>query len=147
MISQCLLQTMFTLGQVYLARVSSREAQYFFEQARDLADAINSPAFLCRAIARLEEIQMHEGRLTDPERLEELDILLGRETCVDVADIHRLKGDLEQRIANIEDAQGHYGAALRTLEEFDGLFGKLDGVEFGFVSFNKLLWWPANDSV
>ncbi|ESK88507.1 cysteine-type endopeptidase [Moniliophthora roreri MCA 2997] len=130
-IGQGLLQTMSTLAQTYFTRGSSREAQYFSEQARELAEALNAPAFVCRATTRVQEIQMYEGQLIDPTRLEALDALLERSTCVDTADVRRLRGDFEQRGARLVDAQQHYEAALRALEEFDGLFGKLDGIEFG----------------
>ncbi|EEB90407.1 hypothetical protein MPER_11393, partial [Moniliophthora perniciosa FA553] len=64
-VGQGLLQTMSSLAQTYLARGSSREAQYFSEQARELAEALNAPAFVCRAATRFEEIQMHEGQLIE----------------------------------------------------------------------------------
>ncbi|KAK1232899.1 separin protein [Marasmius sp. AFHP31] len=128
-IGQGLLQTMFALSQAYLMRGSSREAQYFAEQARDLAESLNAAAFVCRAITRLEELRMQLGQLEELDNLEQLDLTAG--LGIDVADVHRLRGDFEQRVARIEDAQSHYEAALRVLEEFDQAFGKLDGVEFG----------------
>ncbi|KAL0578391.1 separin protein [Marasmius crinis-equi] len=128
-IGQGLLQTMFALCQAYLMRGSSREAQYFAEQARDLAESLNAPVFVCRAVTRLEELRMQLGQLEELDNLDQLDLTGG--LGIDVADVHRLRGDFEQRVARIEDAQSHYEAALQVLEEFDQAFGKLDGVEFG----------------
>ncbi|KAF5368828.1 hypothetical protein D9758_003030 [Tetrapyrgos nigripes] len=131
-ISRHLLEAMFTLSQAYLRRGSPREAQYFLEQARDLAEALNASAFFCRAVARNGELQMLQGRLQDGlEEFVQLEEVMRDVSETDVADIYRVRGDLEQRGALVEDANQHYEAALKILEEFDQTFGRLDGIQFG----------------
>ncbi|THV00746.1 hypothetical protein K435DRAFT_963900 [Dendrothele bispora CBS 962.96] len=131
-ISRHLLESMFALSQAYLRRGSPREAQYFIEQARDLAEALNASALICRALARNGELQMLQGKLeAGLEEVVQLDQMLEGVSGTDVADIYRVRGDLEQKGALMEDADQHYEAALKILEEFDQTFGKLDGIEFG----------------
>ncbi|KAF9269561.1 hypothetical protein L218DRAFT_1030382 [Marasmius fiardii PR-910] len=129
-IGQGLLHTMFGLSQAYLMRGSFRESQHFAEQARDLAESLNTPVFVCRAATRLEELRMQVGELEELDGLDRFHVDLNVDLSIDIADIHRLRGDFEQRGARIEDATQHYGAALRVLEEFDQVFGQFDD-EFG----------------
>ena len=42
-----------------------RGAEYFVEQACDLADSLNSPILLSRAIARKCELQLYQGNIQD----------------------------------------------------------------------------------
>ncbi|KAG7095494.1 hypothetical protein E1B28_006233 [Marasmius oreades] len=125
-IGQGLLHTIFGLGQAYLLRGSSRESQYFAEQARNLAESLNATAFICRATTRLEELRMQVGQLKELNGLDQFDAHPSHGLSIDVAEIYRLRGDFEQRSARIEDAQRHYGAALQVLEESDQVFGKFD---------------------
>ena len=62
---QGLLCTLFDLVQAYFQQGFVRGAEYFIEQARDLASCLNSPAMLSRAIARKSELQLHQGDIQD----------------------------------------------------------------------------------
>lgn len=64
-IADGLLGTLFALTQSYFARGSAREAEYFAEQAQELAESLHTPAMVCRALARNGEIKLHMGLLEE----------------------------------------------------------------------------------
>jgi separase len=64
-VSEGLLATLFTLSRAYFNRGSAREAEYFAKQVQDMAEALNAPAMMSRALARTEEILLHQGQLKE----------------------------------------------------------------------------------
>lgn len=146
-VGEGLLNALFSLSRAYLERGSPREAQYFAEQARDLAEALNAPAGMCLALVKDGEVKLSQGLLTEgSEQLEEIEKWVN--TCVDgylhsnLADLYRLKGDLEQRGSMLADAQKHYQDAIAVIERVDQDFDSLDGVEFGYCC-NSYLYWTC----
>jgi len=127
-ISQGLLDVLFALCGAYFSRGSSREAEYFAQQAQDFATSMNAPAMVGRALARKGEVQLHQGRLQEGHQ----SLLHAMEVLEDVpsterADIQRLRGDYNQRCAHTEYAQQLYTEATSMLEELDGHFVAFDG--------------------
>jgi len=56
-----------------------------------MAEALNAPAMMSRALARMEEILLHQGQLEEwYESLMQAEILLHDMSGTDTADIHRL---------------------------------------------------------
>ncbi|THU84711.1 hypothetical protein K435DRAFT_869982 [Dendrothele bispora CBS 962.96] len=97
-ISRHLLELMFGLSRAYLRRGSLREAQYFTDQVRDLAEALNASALICHALARNGELAMLQGKLeVGLEEVVQLNQKLEGVSGTDVADIYRVRGDLEQK--------------------------------------------------
>lgn len=142
-VGEGLLNTLFSLSRVYLERGSPREAQYFAEQAKDLAEALNAPAGMCLALMKNGEVKLCQGLLAEgSEQLEEIEKWVN--TCADgylhsnLADLYRLQGDLEQRGSMLADAQKHYRDAIAVIERVDQDFDSLDGVEFGYC-YNSYL--------
>lgn len=136
-VGEGLLNILFLLSRVYLERGSPREAQYFAEQAKDLAEALNAPAGMCMALMKNGEVKLCQGLLAEgSEQLEEIEKWVN--TCADgylhsnLADLYRLQGDLEQRGSMLTDAQKHYRDAIAVIEGVDRDFDSLDGVEFGY---------------
>lgn len=131
-ISNGLLTTLFTLSRTYFTRGSPRESEYFAQQAQDLAESLNAPVMVSRALARKGEILLHQGQLEDGyanllRAAELLEDILG----TDAADLGRLRGYYNQLKAMPQDAQGYYEDARRILEELEKLFDELDSVTFG----------------
>ncbi|OJA09463.1 hypothetical protein AZE42_11142 [Rhizopogon vesiculosus] len=58
-----LLSTLLTLTQAYFTCGSSREAEYFAQQAPDLAESANAPTMAVRALMRKGEIQLCRRQL------------------------------------------------------------------------------------
>lgn len=144
-VGEGLLNALFALSHAYLERGSPREAQYFAEQAKDLAESLNAPAGICRALVKNGEVQLFQGLLVEGSaQLEEIEQWVNTsvdgDVLADLADLYRLKGDLEQRSSMLVDAQKHYSDGMMVIERVDQDFGSLDGVEFGYFSASYLYW-------
>jgi separase len=128
-ISDGLLTVLFALAQAYFARGSAREAAYFAQQAQDLAESIQTPAMVSRALARKGEIYLYLGQLDEGYQciVQAADLVSGM-SATDAADIRRLHGDYSRRNLNNQDAKHLYGQAMTMLEELQKLFIALDGV-------------------
>lgn len=131
-VSEGLLMTLFDLCQAYLERGSVREAEYFAQQAQDLAEALNTPAMMSRALAKKGEIQLHQGLLKEShENLARAAVLLSGTPGVIFADIQRLQGDCNERNAEYANAQTLYSETMAMLEELGEAFKAFDSVTFG----------------
>lgn len=127
-----LLATLFALSRTYLTRGSAREAEYFSQQAQDLAESLNAPAMISRALAKKGEIQIHQGQLEDGyNSLIQATELLGDIPGIDAADIRRLRGYYHQLKATPQNASESYAHALEMLEEFETQFSGLDTLPTG----------------
>lgn len=126
-VSEGLLATLFALCEAYSTRGSAREAEYFAQQAYDLAKSLNAPAMAARALAKKGELQLHQRLLKEAhdsfmQAAELLQNLPGK----DAADIQRLCGDYNQISSQDKDAQQLYEEATRMLEELDQMFGAFE---------------------
>ncbi|KAJ7510027.1 cysteine peptidase C50 [Mycena galericulata] len=126
-VSEGLLSTLFALCESYCLRGSAREAEYFAQQAYDLAQSLNAPAMAGRALAKKGELQLHQRHLKEAhdtfmQAAELLQNLPGKDT----ADIQRLCGDYNQISSQDKDAQQLYEEATRMLDELDQKFGVFD---------------------
>lgn len=127
-----LLHTLFALSHACFARGSPRESEYFAQQAQDLAESVNAPAMVSRALTKKGEIQLHQGQLDDGyASLVRAAELLQDMPGADAADIRRLKGYYSQLKEMDGDAHELYESATRMLEELEKLFTGLDGLPFG----------------
>jgi len=134
-VSEGLLATFFSLSQAYLNRGSAREAEYFAQQAQDLAESLNAPAMVSRALAKKGEIQLYQGQLEDRhESLMKANELLQNGPGVDDVDVCRLRGVYNERAAQPMDASELYEETINMIEELDQAFGNFDGLAFGCVS-------------
>ncbi|KAF8155999.1 cysteine peptidase C50 [Crassisporium funariophilum] len=131
-LSDGLLGTLFSLSQAYQLRGSAREAEYFAQQAADLADQLNAPAMISRALAKKGEIQLQMGHIEDAhEALARAEGLLQEMPGVDTADLRRLKADYHERVAEEEHAQDMFDETVTMLEELDAAFRQFDNLAFG----------------
>lgn len=135
-ISEGLLSTLFSLSQAYLNRGSVREAEYFAQQAQDLAESLNAPTMVSRALARKGEIQLYQGHFeVSLESLVKAGELLENTPGIDNVDIRRLRGIYNERMAQHMDANELYEETLNMIEEFDQAFRLFDGLN-GYVFFH-----------
>ncbi|KAJ3553303.1 hypothetical protein NM688_g3687 [Phlebia brevispora] len=127
-IAEGLLGILFALVQAYLARGSPREAEYFAQQAKELAESLDAPAMASRALARIGELQLHIGSLEESHAsLTKAAALAAHTAGPDAAEIRRLLAEHSRRSADEKGAQQLYAEAMSTLEELDNLFVSLDG--------------------
>ncbi|KAJ7653310.1 cysteine peptidase C50 [Mycena polygramma] len=131
-VSEGLLATLFALCEAYHTRGSAREAEYFAQQAYDLALSLNAPAMAGRALAKKGELQLHQRHLQEAhDTFTQAANLLQNLPGKDTADIQRLCGDYNQLSSQDKDAQQLYEEATRMLEELDQTFGVFDGITLG----------------
>ncbi|KAJ7632765.1 cysteine peptidase C50 [Roridomyces roridus] len=126
-VSEGLLATLFALCEAYSTRGSVREAEYFAQQAFDLASSLNAPAMAARALARKGELQLHQRLLSEAHGafMQAAD-LLQKLPGKDTANIQRLCGDYNQLNSQDKDAQQLYEEATRMLGELDQTLGVLE---------------------
>ncbi|KAF8831565.1 hypothetical protein HHX47_DHR1000449 [Lentinula edodes] len=135
-IGEGLLNALFSLFHAYLERGSPREAQYFAEQAKELAASVNAPSGMCRAMVKNVEAKIYQGLIAEGSgQFKEIELCVingDGDVHADLAELHRLKGDLDQRDSMVIEAQKHYEDAIKVIERVDQTFRLLDGVEFGY---------------
>ncbi|KZT63999.1 hypothetical protein DAEQUDRAFT_815284 [Daedalea quercina L-15889] len=126
-LAEGLLATIFALVRAYYTRGSPREADYFIQQASALANSLNAPAMVGRALARQGEISLRLGHLEEGCKfLVEAAKLMSNVCGPDAADIHRLQGDYSLMRADGQTAQQLYTEATAMLDELGKMFAELD---------------------
>jgi separase len=133
-VSEGLLMTLFAIGQVYLNRGSSREAEYFVQQAQDLAQSLNAPTMVSRALAKKGEIQLYQHQFeASLENLTKAAELVQNTPGVDHFDIQRLQGIYNERIAMQDDACEIYEGTMNMIEQLNEAFQEFDSLTSGYV--------------
>jgi separase len=123
-----LLSTLLTLTHAYFTRGSSREAEYFAQQTQDVAESINAPAMVARALMRKGEIQLYQRQLgAGRGSLAKAAELLHDLSGVDAADMRRLNGDWNRSNEQAQDARDLYEEASAMLGELEGMLASFDG--------------------
>ena len=135
-ISEGLLSTLFSLSRVYHLGGSAREAEYFAQQAADLAEELNLPAMVSRALAKKGEVQLQMGKLEEAHtNLTRAEELLRGMPGIDTADVRRLKADYQQRTTQEENGELEFAGTVTMLEELDAAFRQFDNFAFGYDLF------------
>ncbi|KAI0634651.1 peptidase family C50-domain-containing protein [Trametes polyzona] len=127
-LAEGLLSTLLALSQAYAARGSAREAEFFAQQTRDLAQALHAPVMVSRALAQQGELQIQLGQLqAGHATLMEAAALAGHLRGPDAAEIRRLQGRYSQLSADSKGAQVLFEEAMSLLDELGSVFATLDG--------------------
>ena len=135
-ISEGLLSTLFSLSRVYHLGGSAREAEYFAQQAADIAEELNLPAMVSRALAKKGEVQLQMGKLDEAHtNLARAEELLRGMPGIDTADVWRLKIDYQQRTTQQENGELEFAGTVTMLEELDAAFRQFDNFAFGYEPF------------
>ncbi|KAF8958159.1 peptidase family C50-domain-containing protein [Flammula alnicola] len=132
-VSEGLLSTMLSLSQAYYLRGSAREAEYFARQATELAEQLNVPAIISRALAKQAEVQLHMGHMEEAQaNLTKAAELLSDMPGIDTADIRRLRAEYNMRaVGEEEDMQQTFAETVSMLEELDTAFRQFDNLASG----------------
>lgn len=142
-ISEGLFTVLFDLAQAYLIRGSAKESEFFITQALELAQALNAPAMLSRALAKQGEVQVRLGCLKEGyEMLVKAGEVLSGVPTIDSVEVVRLTAECRERmgVEGEEDAQVLYGRSVDLLREIDAAFEKYEGVAFGYVFLSSELF-------
>jgi len=135
-ISEGLLSTLFSLSRVYHLGGSAREAKYFAQQAAEIAEELNLPAMVSRALAKKGEVQLQMGQLEEAyANLARAEELLRGMPGIYTADVQRLKADYQQRTAPQENVEQEFSGTVTMLEELDAAFRQFDNLAFGYALF------------
>lgn len=135
-ISEGLLATLFSLSRVYHLGGSAREAEYFAQQAADIAEELNLPTMVSRALAKKGEVQLRMGQLEAAHaNLARAEELLRGLPGIDTADVRRLKADYQQRTTQQENVEPEFTGTVTMLEELDAAFRQFDNLAFGYAFF------------
>ncbi|KAI0824951.1 peptidase family C50-domain-containing protein [Trametes gibbosa] len=127
-LAEGLLCTLLALSQAYAARGSAREAEFFAQQTRELAQALHAPVMVSRALAQHGELQIQLGQLPEGHAaLMEAAALVGHLKGPDAAEIRRLQGRYSQLSADNKGAQVLFEEATCLLDELGTVFASLDG--------------------
>ncbi|KAI0777838.1 peptidase family C50-domain-containing protein [Trametes elegans] len=127
-LAEGLLSTLLALSQAYEARGSAREAEFFAQQTRDLAEALHAPVMVSRALAQQGGLQIHLGQLQEGHAaLMQAAALVVHLKGPDAAEIRSLQGRYSQLSADKKGAQALYEEAMSLLDELGGVFATLDG--------------------
>lgn len=132
-IASGLLSTLFSLTQAYFARGSAREAEYFAQQAHDLAESLHAPAMICRALSRMGEIKLRMGQVDEAhDCLRKAADLIGDIGGVEAVDVVRLRGEVLMKVRmedgqDVDQAKVMYEEATKMLGELDITFSALEG--------------------
>ncbi|KAG6866775.1 hypothetical protein C0991_011434 [Blastosporella zonata] len=128
-ITEGLITTLFSLIEVYMNRGSAREAEYFAQQAQDLAQSLNAPTLVSRALAKKGEIQLYQGHLDiSLEYLSSAAVLLEKAPGIEGIDLRRVRGAYNERVAHLVDASVLYEESLGMIDELNQAFQQLDNV-------------------
>ena len=139
-IAEGMFETTLSLASAYLRRGSVREAEYFIREAEQLANSLNAPALICRALTTKVEAQLKlrqlEGALITLRAATDTLNTLNDITGPDAAGLHKLHGEYNELLYQNNDAQIRYTEALKMLEELDGMFSGLDAHKRHGFSFH-----------
>ncbi|EMD38775.1 hypothetical protein CERSUDRAFT_92811 [Gelatoporia subvermispora B] len=131
-VAEGLLETLFLLAQTYSIQGSAREAEYFAQQAHDLAESLHAPSMVGHALARSCEILLRLGRLEEGhDSLLRASDLIGTGSGPQEAEIRRLRGYYNQLGSNHDHAQQHYREATAILDDLTQALAALEGTGAG----------------
>ncbi|RDX51597.1 hypothetical protein OH76DRAFT_1346650 [Lentinus brumalis] len=127
-LAEGLLSTLLSLSQAYAARGSAREAEFFVQQTKDLAQAVHAPVMISRALAQQGELQIQLGQLQEGHQaLMDAAELVMHLKGPDAAEVRRLQGRYSQLQADSKGAKQLFEEATSLLDELGSMFATLDG--------------------
>ncbi|RPD59511.1 hypothetical protein L227DRAFT_586688 [Lentinus tigrinus ALCF2SS1-6] len=127
-LAEGLLSTLLSLSQAYAARGSAREAEFFVQQTKDLAQSLHAPVMISRALAQQGELEIQLGQLQEGHQsLMDAAELVMHLKGPDAVEIRRLQGRYSQLQADSKGAKQLFEEATSLLDELGNMFASLDG--------------------
>ena len=127
-LAEGLLSTLLLISQAYAARGSAREAEFFAQQTKDLAESLHAPVMVSRALAQHGELQIQLGLLQEGHQsLMRAAELVMHLKGPDAAEVRRLQGLYNQLSADTKGARELFEEATTLLDELGNMFSVLDG--------------------
>ncbi len=127
-LAEGLLSTLLLLSQAYAARGSAREAEFFTQQTKDLAQSLHAPVMISRALAQQGELQIQLGQLPEGHAsLVQAAELVMHLKGPDAAEARRLLGQYSKLSADSKGAKQLFEEAAALLDELGSVFASLEG--------------------
>jgi separase len=129
-VAQGTLETLLALAHAYFMRGSVKEAEYFAQQAQDLAEAVSAHLMIARAVLQRAEIQVSMSKIAEAtELLDKADVHLKDAMVVDHADALRLRGVCKGLSQDEDSARECYENASSALGKIERTLEKLESVK------------------
>ena len=128
-IATMLLETMHALCRLYFIRGSVREAEYFADQAEQLARALQSPIQVVQALLRKSEIHLYLGQIDcSEEEVGEAMRSLSDSEVFAFVDAKWMKGNQLQKRTRIPEAAEEYNKAWNIITDTEAAFKTFDNL-------------------
>ena len=120
-VSQALLECLIMLSKLYIMRGTSKEANYFLDQAYELTNSLASPNFNAKINALKAELSLALNNLDESRKQidEALNSIGGQDDNESSVLIKKVKGDLQFKLQSNSDASAGYLSACLILERLD----------------------------
>ncbi|GAA5885666.1 hypothetical protein JCM6882_007518 [Rhodosporidiobolus microsporus] len=116
---EALLTSTLRVATLHFTRGTPKSADFYAQQALDLAEDLGSARGMARALALKADVRMHWGKLEEAEAdLGRLDGLVGSASCPEATEARRLRADLHHRASLHTEAYQLYLDAQKSLEGF-----------------------------
>ncbi|BGP39728.1 separin protein [Rhodotorula kratochvilovae] len=118
-LAEGLLDAILRVASLHFVRGTPKSADFFAQQALDLAEDLGAPRQMARALAVQTDVRLYWGKLDEAAAgLERVEELLGSTTCPEAAEFRRLQADLHHRASLHQEAWQFYLAAQSSLDTF-----------------------------
>ncbi|GJN89037.1 hypothetical protein Rhopal_002011-T1 [Rhodotorula paludigena] len=118
-LAELLLDAILRVASLHFVRGTPKSADFFAQQALDLAEDLASPRQMARALSLRADVRMHWGKMQDASGdLDRATALLGSANCAEAAELQRLQADLHHRASMQLEAFQLYLAAQSSLDTF-----------------------------
>ncbi|GAA5830726.1 hypothetical protein JCM11251_001054 [Rhodosporidiobolus azoricus] len=127
-LAEALFDSTLRVASLHFTRGTPKSAEFYAQQALDLAEDLGSARCMARALALRADVRMHWTRLEEAEAdLSRLDVLVGSASCPEATDARRLRADLHVRASMHTEAYQLYLDAQHSLEAFVSRTTEVDG--------------------
>ncbi|GAA6027635.1 hypothetical protein JCM8097_007957 [Rhodosporidiobolus ruineniae] len=118
-LAEALLDSTLRVATLHFLRGTPKSAEFYAQQALDLAEDLGSSRMMARALALRTDVRLHWGRIGQAaEDLDVLDALVAKTTSPEATEARRLQADLHTRANLHSDAYQLYLDAQKSLELF-----------------------------
>ncbi|GAA5821500.1 hypothetical protein JCM3770_000600 [Rhodotorula araucariae] len=118
-LAEGLLDGIIRVAALHFVRGTPKSADFFAQQALDLAEDLGAPRQMARALSMQADVRLHWGKLDEAAAgLEQVEELLGSTVCPEAAELRRLQADLHHRASLQQEALQFYLAAQNALDAF-----------------------------
>ncbi|GAA5849620.1 hypothetical protein JCM8547_000513 [Rhodosporidiobolus lusitaniae] len=118
-LAESLLDATLRVASLHFLRGTPKSADFYAQQALDLAEDLGSSRMMARALAVRADVRLHWGKFEEADAdLDRMVRLVGTASCPEATEARRLRADLHFRASMNPEAYKLYLDAQETLETF-----------------------------